>query len=85
MFLSSLANDNNNDILCLPLAVFIALIFTSGAEQIPQTNISNETYSTGHRHCNLTHVFHACKSAILHANSTRKTREKHSCRKIHAN
>ena len=26
MFLSSLANDNNNDILCLPLAVFIALM-----------------------------------------------------------
>ena len=42
------------------------------------------SYSTGHRHCSITRVFHAWKSAILHANSTRKTRVKHSCKKIHA-
>ena len=29
------------------------------------------TYSTGHGHCSITRVFHARKSAILHANSTR--------------
>ena len=39
------------------------------------------SYSTGHRHCSITRVFHAWKSAILHANSTRKTRVKHSCKK----
>ena len=29
------------------------------------------TYSTSHGHCSITRVFHAWKSAILHANSTR--------------
>ena len=43
-----------------------------------------DIYSTGHRHCSTTRVFHAWKSAILHANSTRKTCVKHSCKKIHA-
>ena len=38
-------------------------------------------YSTGHRHCSITYVFHVWKSAILHANSTGKTLVKHSCKK----
>ena len=33
-------------------------------------------YSTGHGHCSIASVFHEWKSAILHANSTRKTRVK---------
>ena len=41
-------------------------------------------YSTGHRHCSITYVFHVWKSAILHANSTGKTLVKHSCKNIHA-
>ena len=36
MFLSSLANDNNNDILCLPLAVFIALILVGQSKSVRQ-------------------------------------------------
>ena len=36
MFLSSLANDNNNDILCLPLAVFIALMLVGQSKSLRQ-------------------------------------------------
>ena len=42
------------------------------------------TYSTGQGHCSITRVFHAWKSAKLHANSTRKTLVKHSCKNVHA-
>lgn len=41
-------------------------------------------YSTGRNNCSVTRVFHACKSAILHANYARNTRVKHACKKIHA-
>ena len=41
-------------------------------------------YSTGCGHCSITRVFSTWKSSILHANSTRKTRAKHMCKKIHA-
>ena len=40
-------------------------------------------YSTGCGHCSIRRVFSAWKSSILHANSTRKTRAKHMCKKIH--
>ena len=80
LFLSSLANDNKNNILCLPLGVFIALMLV-GLSKMPETNISNETYSTGHRHYNITHIFHAWKSTILHANSMRKILAKHLFKK----
>ena len=36
MFLSSLANDNNNDILSLPLAVFIALMLVGQSKSLRQ-------------------------------------------------
>ena len=36
MFLSSLANDNNNDILCLSLAVFIALMLVGQSKSLRQ-------------------------------------------------
>ena len=42
------------------------------------------TYSTGHGRSSITRVFHAWKSAILHANSMRKRRVKHLCKNIHA-
>ena len=41
-------------------------------------------YSTGCGHCSIRRVFSGWKSSILHANSTRKTRAKHTCKKIHA-
>ena len=41
-------------------------------------------YSTGHGHCSIASMFHEWKSAILNANSTRKTRVKHLCEKVHA-
>ena len=41
-------------------------------------------YRPGHGHCSIARMFHEWKSAILHTNSTRKTRMKHSCEKIHA-
>ena len=36
MFLSSLSNDNNNNILCLPLAVFIALMLVGQSKCLKQ-------------------------------------------------
>ena len=38
-------------------------------------------YSTSCGHCSVRRVFSAWKSSILHANSTRKTRAKHTCKK----
>ena len=60
----------------------------SYSERLTELNWSTlelrRKYSTGHGHCSTTRVFHAWKSAILNANSMRKTRVKHSCKKIHA-
>ena len=36
------------------------------------------TYSTGQRDCSITHVFHACKDAMLHAISTQNTHKLHT-------
>ena len=48
------------------------------------TNDLKLGYSTGHRHCSITRMFHAWKSAIMHANSTRRTLVRPSCKNIHA-
>ena len=42
-------------------------------------------HCTSHGHCSITRVFHGWKSAILHANSTRKTRVKHWCKRPRKN
>ena len=58
-----------------------------GKGEFPQhafSQNSSQAYSTSHGHYSITCVFHAWKSAILHANSTRKTRVKHSCKRLHA-